>query len=121
MKNILVSCWCIALCLGLLLYSLPSKPAQVDDTAFSVEPTTALPDPVPFYVSINDPAQQQIWQQLAEEFNRMSGFHVSITSDIPNTDDSGDKCCTGGCGRCRLLCQRARFCGRNHCFPPAAG
>ncbi len=88
MKNILVSCWCVALCLGLLLYSLPSKPAQVDDTSFSVEPTTAMPDPVPFYVSINDPDQQEVWEQLAQEFNLMSGFHVLIASDIPATDDA---------------------------------
>ena len=93
MKNVLVSCWCVALCLGLLLYSLPPKPVPIDEAPISIEPATTQttmpePDPTRIYISVTDPEQQTIWDTLASEFSQQSGIQVLTTNEKPTSDDA---------------------------------
>lgn len=89
MKYVLVSCLCVALCLGLLLYSLPAKPAPAVEAPFSIEPTTQPePAPVRLYITNSDDARQPVWEQLAEEFSQQTGADVRIAGEEPSTEDA---------------------------------
>jgi raffinose/stachyose/melibiose transport system substrate-binding protein len=89
MKYVLVSCLCVALCLGLFLYSLSPKPAAADEASISIEPTTQpAPDPVRLYVSNSDDARQPIWEQLANEFSQQTGTDIQILTEAASTEDA---------------------------------
>ncbi len=94
-KYILVSCWCLALCLGLLLYSLPPKPVEIAEvpptTAAVTEPTTQPePEPAPLrlLISVSEPDQQEAWALLAEEFSQQSGIPVLTCADDATDEDA---------------------------------
>ncbi len=94
MKHVLVACWCVALCLGLLLYSLPHKPAPVDEAPIAIAPATTQPttqpepEPTRLYISVTDLDQHATWELLAQEFSQQTGIDVQTTDQIPTSGDA---------------------------------
>ena len=117
MKKILVALWCLALCVGLFLYSFstPETPAVTEPTTGATEPSTTAPTtntpsvqstkptiPEPdsqlVYVLNQNPQMQEKWELLADDYAQQTGVQITVIGDLSQrTDPKGAVlvCATG--------------------------